>query len=560
MLTVRELDAASVRALATRLSLREETARCLLARGLDASLAPAYLAPKLAELRPPLGLAGFSNAVARLAHAVTSGETIGVFGDYDVDGVTAAAVLTTFLRGSGASVHVEVAARHAGYGFTRDAAESLIAQGARVIVTVDCGTQDLDAILYAKAAGADVVVVDHHSVPSGGAHPSTALVNPFVHSSDFPFRGLASVGLAFYLAAGLRTALRDRDWYKNRAAPDPRTLLDLVALGTVADLVPVVSENRVLTSLGLRELAARRRPGLAALLRLAGVDADAAIDERTIAFKLAPRLNAPGRLGSALPALELLLADELTAEACANVLETANAQRRTLQDDVVVAASQVALDLGPVVVSSGHGWSHGVVGIVAAKLVEQYNKPAVVIAIGPDGIGRGSARSIPGIDIAAALRVAESHTLRTGGHAAAAGVTLLESKLAAFREALARAMTDAPIRESTVVMADANVAVDAVNEQLANELELMAPFGVGNAQPRFVARARVHSARRVGDGSHLKLELTGTSQTRQGIGFGIGHKAPSVGQWVDVLYRPVINTFRGMRRVELEIADIAPAT
>jgi len=312
-LRLRRVDEALVQKLAGALRVRVATARCLVGRGVtEPRDAQGFIDPRLAALRPPTGLAGMSRAVGRIADAVIAGQRIGVFGDYDVDGVTTAALLTAFLRSVGATVEVAVARRDAGYGFTPAAAADFVARGCEVIVTGDCGTSDLEALAVAAAHGTDVIVVDHHTVPAAGdAHPALALVNPHRADSTFPFRGMASVGLAFYVAAAVRTELRDRRHFERsgRTDPDVRELLDLVALGTIADLVPLACENRILTALGLRRLQSRARPGIAALLAAAGVSEEREVDARTVAWKLAPRINAPGRLGAAMPSLELLLAD-----------------------------------------------------------------------------------------------------------------------------------------------------------------------------------------------------------------------------------------------------------
>ena len=292
-LRLRHVDEALVSKLAGALRVRPATARCLVGRGVsEPNDAKGFIDPRLAALRPPAGLAGMPVAVARIADAVVANQRIGVFGDYDVDGVTTAALLTSFLRAAGATVEVAVARRDAGYGFTPAAAADVAARGCHVIVTGDCGTSDLEAIAAAAGHGIDVIVVDHHTVPSAEvAHPSLSLVNPFRADSTFPFRGMASVGLAFYVAAAVRTELRERRYFERtgRAEPDVRELLDLVALGTIADLVPLASENRILTSLGLRRLQTRTRPGVAALLAAAGVSEDRELDARVVAWKLAPR-------------------------------------------------------------------------------------------------------------------------------------------------------------------------------------------------------------------------------------------------------------------------------
>nr|MDQ3368763.1 DHH family phosphoesterase [Myxococcota bacterium] len=375
---LRTADDQLVGRLASALRVRAATARCLVARGvIEPSDAQGFIDPRLAALRPPTGLAGLPRAVNRIADAVQQGERIGVFGDYDVDGVTTAALLTSFLRAAGATVEVAVARRDAGYGFTPGAAEDFARRGCKLIVTGDCGTSDIGSIVTAAALGVEVIVVDHHTVPPADVpHPAIALVNPFRTDSTFPFRGMASVGLAFYVAAAVRSELRDRGHFQNRREPDVRELLDLVALGTIADLVPLAAENRILTALGLRRLQSRVRPGVAALLAVAGVDLEREVDARTVGWKLAPRINAPGRLGAAEPSLALLLAGADTAAERAQVLEAANTERRAVQDRVMAEALDAVGDRDPgaAIVIAGEGWPSGVVGIVAAKLVDKYQR------------------------------------------------------------------------------------------------------------------------------------------------------------------------------------------
>lgn len=564
-LRLRMLDDKLVGRIATALRIRPATARCLVARGVrEPSDAQGFIDPRLAALRPPAGLAGMSTAVTRLSDAVEHGEIIGVFGDYDVDGVTTAALLTSFLRASGAHVEAAVARRDAGYGFTPGAAAEFAARGCKLVVTGDCGTSDLEAIVAGAALGVEVIVVDHHTVPAAGvAHPAVALVNPFRADSTFPFRGMASVGLAFYVAASVRTELRDRGWFRTRAEPDVRELLDLVALGTIADLVPLAAENRILTSLGLKRLQARARPGIAALLASAGVDVEREVDARTVAWKLAPRINAPGRLGAAEPSLALLLADLETAPGCAQALEAANTERRSIQDRVMSEALERLGDPGAAIVLAGEGWPCGVVGIVAAKLVDKFQRPAFVIGIDPvTGIGRGSARTVPGINLYDALAASSSCLERFGGHAAAAGFTVQRESVAALAEALGGAVArlaegSGPIQTGRDV--DAEIGLGEVDERLAEELAGLGPFGQENPAPLLVTRgARVTQARRVGDGSHLKLTVEDDRQSvRSAIGFGLGDREVDVGARVDLAFVPTVSTWQGRRSAELELADLA---
>jgi single-stranded-DNA-specific exonuclease len=404
-------------------------------------------------------------------------------------------------------------------------------------------------------------------------HPALALVNPHRADSSFPFRGMASVGLAFYLVAAIRTRLEADGWFKARPRPDVRDLLDLVALGTIADLVPLRGENRILAAAGLRQLEARPRPGIAALAAAAGLDPGKPLDARAVSWKLAPRLNAPGRLGAAAPALELLLADEATALARASAVEEANAARRTAQDRVMEQAmaaleSDPALANGPAIVLAARGWPPGVVGIVAAKLVDRTGKPAFVIGVGDDGIGRGSARApdpddgaTGRIDLYGALAACAPMLERFGGHAGAAGLTVREDQVPALREALGAAVARFAEGSGPVSAppCDAEVALAEVDEPLCTELAALAPFGQDNAPPRLVARGlRVESTRKVGDGSHLKLEVTDARGTVRGaIAFGQAAADPGAGATIDVAFTPSVSEWKGTKRVELEVASLA---
>ncbi len=573
-LQLRPVDEQLVTRLAVALRVRTATARCLVARGVhDPRDAQGFVDPRLAALRPPAGLAGLSSAVGRIADAVQRNQRIGVFGDYDVDGVTTAALLTSFLRAAGATVEVAVAKRDAGYGFTPSAAQDFVDRGCQLIVTGDCGTSDLEAISLAARHRVEVIVIDHHTVPSADIpHPALALVNPYRTDSTFPFRGMASVGLGFYVAAAVRTELRDRGHFHTCAEPDVRDLLDLVALGTIADLVPLTAENRILTALGLRRLQSRARPGVAALLAVAGVDGEREVDARTVAWKLAPRINAPGRLGAAEPSLALLLAGADTAAECAQALEAANAERRTIQDRVMTEALEQLGDRDPgsAIVIAGEGWAPGVVGIVAAKLVDKFGVPAFVVGIDPvTGLGRGSARTSGGIDLYRALTIASQtggSLDRFGGHAAAAGFTVQRESFAALAEALGGAcgkLAEGSGPISTMREFDAEVRLGEVDERLAAELAGLGPFGQNNAAPVLVTRgSRVTAVRRVGDTTHgpghLKLTIEDDhSTTRSAIGFGLGDREVTVGARVDLAFVPKVSTWQGRRNAELELSDLA---
>jgi single-stranded-DNA-specific exonuclease len=573
--TIREVDASAVGRLAQGLGISHITARCLAGRGIeDADTARSYLTPRLAQLRPPVGLAGLTAAVDRLARAVIEGQRIGVFGDYDVDGVTTTALIAGFLRQLGASCVARVARRDAGYGFTSQEADYFAGAGCRVVVTGDCGTSDIDAIERAAQRGVDVIVVDHHTVPpadSSVRHPALALINPLRTDSTFPFRSMASVGLGFYVMAALRTELGQRGYFRQRPAPDVRELLDLVALGTVSDLVPLQGENRILTAIGLTHLALRRRPGIAALMDIAKVGNDRPVDERTIGWRLGPRLNAPGRMGDAAPALELLLArDASEAAPWAERIEQANEARRAAQEQMLAEAMGMvaAGEPGPAVVVIGRGWPSGITGIVAARLMELYERPAFVIAVDEQaGLARGSARAPAGFHLYEILARCSGHLVRFGGHAAAAGLTVHEPSLAALPEAIAAAVvaevqrqrdggqtSDAAARGTV----DAEVALGDVDTRLCRELEQLSPFGQGNEKPLLGCRGmRVRESRRVGDGAHLRLSVEDRHGVlREGIAFGQGDCDVGAGAMIDATFVPTISTWYGEPRVELEIRQL----
>jgi single-stranded-DNA-specific exonuclease len=562
MWSVREVDDLRVAEIAKTLRLDPRIARCLVARGIaSVDAARQFLSPRLSWLRAPKGLAGLEPGLERAARAVLASETIGVFGDYDVDGITTCSILTGFFRGLGQTVVPRVAHRHSGYGLSQGDVAAFADAGASLVLTGDCGTSDLDAIAEASRRGIDVIVIDHHTVPEDTHnHPALALVNPFRQDSEFEFRGLCSAGLAFYFIAALRTALLSRNVHAE-SIPDPRNWLDLVAVGTIADLVPLTDENRILTAHGLRLLAKQPRPGLSALLEAARVKR-AQIDERTVAWKIGPRINAPGRLGDAAPALELLLAETDTqAVAAAACLEQANDARRAEQERVVEQAiARIGADPGPCVIVSGDDWPSGIVGIVAAKLVERTGRPAFVIAADRvAGIGRGSARTAGGVHLYDVLHRVSSLLERYGGHAAAAGFTVRIENIHRLEAELKKTIKEevqGPVDNSLQI--DGEIELVHTTDRLVNGLATLQPFGRGNDEPVFGSRSlTVREARRVGDGSHLKLILEGACGTTRGaIGFGMGEKPVGPGSRVSAAFVPVINRFAGRAQVELELRQL----
>jgi single-stranded-DNA-specific exonuclease len=500
-------------------------------------------------------MADLSRAIERLVAALAAGETIGVFGDYDVDGVTTAAILTSALRAFGGTVVARAASRQAGYGLGVEDVGRFADAGCRVLVTGDCGTSDHEALRAARARGIDAIVIDHHELPEGET-AAYALVNSRRPDDRFPFKGLASCGVAFYLAAALRTRL---------GAPfDPRDLLDLVALGTIADLVPLVAENRILVAAGLQRLSERKRPGLAALALRAELEGGR-ITAHDAAFRLTPRLNAAGRLGEAQLALDLLLAGDADAARLAAELDDQNTERQRVQELVwkealAQALAQVEETGAPAVVVGAEGWHPGVVGIIAARLVDKFARPAIAIGF-RDGEGRGSARTVAGVNLHDALSRCAGHLTRFGGHAGAAGLSITIGVLDGFRAAFAAetARQLGAARPSAALAVDAEVTLRDLDLGFAEELARLAPFGVANREPLFALSGVTARSTRVVGKDHLQLTLDHGGATGEAIAFGFAEADPGPGTRVDLVATAELDTFRGLTRARLKVSKLARA-
>jgi single-stranded-DNA-specific exonuclease len=504
-------------------------------------------------------------ALERVVFAIEKGETIGIFGDYDVDGVTSTVVLWDLLEKLGAKVSATIPDRLLeGYGLNMAGVDRLHAAGCSLIVTVDCGVTAHEQVLYATHKGVDVVVIDHHTVPV--ELPKTkAVINP--HRPDC-LRGsemLCAVGVTFNLCMAIRRKLRERGFFNTaRPEPDLKDALDLVALGTVADVVPLVGENRVLVAGGLRLLKHAKRPGLRALLEVAGEDFGA-VDASTLGFQLGPRVNAAGRLGDAMHAVRLLrTTDEDLAFQMARRLDAENRARRGIEKKIVEEAvrqieESALLSQAPVLVVGDEGWHPGVVGIVASRLVDRFGRPAVVVGEG----GRGSGRSIERFHLYDALRAVAAGPEQGGldgfgGHAHAAGVRVRKGCFELFRDALiAHGQSVLSADDLHKVMAyDGPLDVAAVDHALIAALENAAPFGRKNPEPVFLFRGvKATAVREVGNG-HLKAIVDGGRYVEM-IAFGAAERAADLAKPIDVLATPEINDFRGQQTLQLKVKDLA---
>ncbi len=516
----RESELLLAQAIAQKLELPEILGRLLAAR-CKPELAADFLDPSLRALMPdPSCMVDMDAAATRLARAVTTCETVGVFGDYDVDGACSGAVMATGLRQLGCRVLTHVPHRMTeGYGPNAPALAGLAAQGASLIVCVDCGTAAAD-ILATLEGHADVIVLDHHA--SQGAMPRVvAVVNPNRPDCGSGLRMLCAAGVAFMAMVATHRMLRRTGFFANRPEPDLKLMLDLVALATVCDVMPLIGLNRAFVTAGLKVLSKRGRPGLAALLDVARVTEFPTA--MSLGWALGPRINAAGRISEADIGLRLLLAEEeLEARSLAATLDSINRTRQTVEAkmlDAAMAQAQVQIEAGhPTVVVAGPEWHAGVVGIVAGRIKERFNRPACVAALA-DGMAKGSGRSVPGVDLGAAIIAARAHGLLTsgGGHAMAAGFALPAHDIEAFHSFLdERLQAAALLPKAADLRVEGAMALSGCSLDLAQQLHRLAPFGPGNEEPMIVLpRTRVTRAERIGaEGNTLRVFLEGEGGAR----------------------------------------------
>ena len=555
-LQVAPYDYAAAERLREALGVSHVTAQVLVRRGLgDAASARTFLG---ADVRHPLdAFGGLRDGAARILEHVRRGSRITVHGDYDVDGVSATAVLVRALRTLGADVDWYLPSRiDDGYGLALTTVERLATRGTGLLVTVDCAITAVDEVAAARSAGLDVVVTDHHSPRADGRLPEAPIVHPAV--GGYPCPELCAAGVAHLLAralldgAGMEPSDADAD-------------LDLVALATVADCVPLVDENRRLVREGLRALASTRKPGLQALMQVARVD-PSGIDAGAIGFRLAPRINAAGRLHRADAGLELLLTtDAQRARAVAAELDGVNVERRDVETRILFEAEKQVAEApagAPAYVLAAEGWHPGVIGIVASRIAERHHRPAVLIALDGEE-GTGSGRSIPAFDVLGGLEAASTELLRHGGHRAAAGLTIARDRVEAFQAAFIAhaAAALAPADLVPLQRIDAVVPGDVLNLPLAEELERLAPFGMGNPEPSLlVPSALLDDPRSMGEGRHVSFTLAAGGARSRCVAFGRGASLPAGrGEPVDAAVRLEVNRYNGAVEPRLVLRHAQPA-
>lgn len=538
--------------LARALSISPVLASILLARGVtDVHGANRWLSSS-DPFHDPFLIPDMERAIDRLRRAVVARERVCFYGDYDVDGVSATSLYVSFFEAVGGQPCAYIPHRiREGYGLNEAAIRRLESEGVALIVTSDCGTTSHCEIAFARHLGMDVIVTDHHQTDDV-MPDALAVLNPHRRDALYPFKGLCSAGLAYKCVQAYCT--------KFGGSFSLESVLDLVALATVADIVPLHDENRLFVRDGLAQISRGARCGLRALKQVAGISR--ICNSETIAFRLAPRLNAAGRMDHALIAVELLTTEsEREARQLAERLDVLNRNRQQVEETIAREALSFVEECGeePAIVAASRNWHLGVVGIVAARLVEKYHRPAIVIALDDRGVGKGSARTVAGFDLYQALARCRDLLVAFGGHPSAAGLTIEECRLPEFRERFNEVAADWSVQKGAVptVKVDAQVHLSQVNLQLIQELESLHPFGAGNPEPTLAVRGlEIVDARVVGD-KHLKLRVRQpNSWTFDSIGFRMGSFADlglTVGRPVDLAFSPERNHWNGYDRIQLRI-------
>ncbi len=515
-----------------------------------------FMSQGLDAMCDPFDIEGMSTLVDAVLGAKHKGLKVFIHGDYDADGLTATAIMAGALRRLGIVVQYYIPNRFAeGYGFHPPAVEQAKAFGAGLIITVDCGITSFEAAEAARASGIDLIITDHHEPDTRGIPEALAVINPKVSAEGSAVAGLSGAGIAFKAVQALSM--------KEPSLFEPREFLDLAALGTIADSVPLVGENRTIVREGLPALVDALRPGARALKEVAELGSRA-LKARLVAFTLVPRINAAGRLGDAAEVVELLLTDSASrAEEIAASLNRKNYERQKTEGAVLEEAIELVekKGYGSAIVLAGEGWHEGVVGIVASRIAETYQRPTFVLSIKDDGTAKGSARSIPGFDVHAALTAASEHLTGFGGHKQAAGLRLRATELEAFQRKMEVVAASLMEDFTPTLDIDAEVVLKDVTFGLVREFEALEPFGYGNPEPVLGSRDLEAMNPRVVGNNHLKVKLRGKNCAHDAIGWGMGGLCDFINEAgkVDAAFAATINDWNGNRSVQLSLKGLREA-
>ena len=552
-----EIDEQKVNEIQEKYNLNKLLATVLKNRGLELEDINIYLNPTRNDFYNPFQMPDMEKAVDRIIKAIESKEKVIIYGDYDVDGITSITVLKSFLKDRGLEVDSYIPNRlYEGYGLNKEAIEKIAEEKYSLIITVDCGITGIEEIELAKKYGIDTIVTDHHE-PGEEIPEAVAVVDCKRKDNKYPFRELAGVGVAFKIcqAISIKLGLDEKEYLK---------YLDIVAIGTISDIVPLVSENRVITKLGMMLVNCTKNYGLKALLNLSGYSK---IDSNTISFGISPRINACGRMGNAYEGLDLLLSTSIDdAIEKAKNITTYNTQRqmyeKEIYEDAIKQIEETSLENQNSIVLGGDGWHHGVVGIVASKVTDLYYKPSLLICF-EDGenIGRGSGRSIDGFNLYEALGKCKDLLEGFGGHSMAVGLSVKKENLEKLKEKFEEIAKQANISElKPSIKIDCKINIDEINQDMVKSLEILEPIGEANKMPIFAfEKLKIDSIRGLSEGKHLKLTLKNKNNTYiSAIGFNLGYITNEfvIGDKVDVVGGLEINSFNGTDSIQINIKDI----
>jgi single-stranded-DNA-specific exonuclease len=569
-------DAARISQLVRGSGLPPVVAQLLVSRGVyDSAAAELFLSTKLTGLRDPQDLPGIPDATELIAERIASKTPIVIYGDYDCDGMTGTAILYNGLKLLGGNVSYHVPNRlEDGYGLNTETIRKLAERGKKLIISVDCGITSVACAELCKELGVELVITDHHTLDTE-LPDADAIVHPRLPGTSYPFGGLCGAGVAFKLAWSLCQKICGSKKVSEPLRKYLMQSLSLAAIGTVADVVPLIDENRILVAHGLRMLAAEPLPGLTELMRITKLDQNSTLNTESIAFSLAPRLNASGRLGQAQLGVELLTTTSPErAVALAEYIDELNKNRDSLQRSVTLAAQKQAKERfdaknDPALVLAGVGWHQGVIGVVAGRLSDKYGKPVIVLSLDTAGkteaVGSGRVGGTC-IDLHEALSRCSDRLIRFGGHKAAAGLTIDERQIEAFRDDFCEAVAEQRSEDERVpeIVIDAEAPFGQLNLKTVKQIETLEPFGEGNPRPTLLCQnvTLAEPARRMGSGDrHLTVQLDQGGKTIRGVAFGAGDWADELNACrgpIQIAYRPVINEFRGYRKVEVHLVDWRP--
>lgn len=513
-----------------------------------------FLNPTRNDFHDPYLMPDMKIAVKRIIKAIENNEKAIIYGDYDVDGITSITVLSKFLKERGLNVGAYIPNRlNEGYGLNKEAIKKIADSGYKLIITVDCGISGIEEIKYAYSLGMEVIVTDHHE-PLDELPKALAIIDCKRKDNKYPFNSLAGVGVAFKLiqAIGIELKLDEREYLK---------YLDIVAIGTISDIVPLVDENRVIAKLGLKLVEVTKSPGVRALLNAAAYKE---VNSNTVSFGIAPRINACGRMGHEREALDLFLTENIVeANKITNTLNEYNKQRQNIEkrifEEAIVKIEKEHLDKNNAIVLGDESWHHGVIGIVASKITELYFKPSILICFEGEN-GKGSGRSIPGFDLHGALCATSDYLEKYGGHEMAVGLSLKKDKFDDFRKAFEEKSKEANTEEIVpVIKIDKEINLKDIYIENVKELNLLEPFGEANKTPIFIYKnLRIDSIRALSEGKHLKLTLKEGNTIINAIGFNMGQYAEEyqLGDKIDVIGVLEINTFNGIESVQINMKDL----